>query len=378
MHCGGWWLYRLIRKIAAFGLLLLLAYLAFWPVPIEPRAWQAPQASGYVGDFKTNSRLEQFDALTLGGLTGPEAAVADKLGNVYAATHEGWIVRWLRGQIEAERWVEVGGRPLGVAFDPDGNLWVANAYLGLQRITPLKQLTHELSEFEGQPFAYPDDLVVSPSSKTNSSKIYFSDATTKFAAREWGGTLPASMLEILEHEKHGRIIEYDPLSKTSRSIMGDLSFANGVTISPDGRFLLIAETGEYRVWKHWLSGPNSGNSEIVIDNLPGFPDNIHIGDNGRYWVGLTAPRNALLDSLSARPWLRKVIQRLPEFMRPKVEHYGLVLAIDENGRVLENLQAPSGAVYATTGVLEVDNFLYVTSLTAPFLARYRKSDIEID
>lgn len=362
-----------MKKIIGLVLFLLCVYLAFWPVPIEPKSWQAPQAQGYVAKFQKNTRLERFDAMSLAGLTGPEAVVSDVAGNLYAGTHEGWIVRWLIGQNEAEPWVEVGGRPLGLAFDAAGNLWVANAYKGLQKITPARKVSLELSEFEGQPLAYPDDLVIS-----QSAKIYFSDASTKFAARDWGGTLPASLLELLEHHKYGRIIEYDLTNKTSRIVVGDLSFANGVAIDPAGRFLLIAETGEYRVWKHWLTGPNVGENEVIIDNLPGFPDNIHLGRNGRYWVGLTSPRNSLLDSFSQRPWLRKIIQRLPEFMHPKMVHYGMVFAIDENGQVLENLQAPSGAVYATTGATETDGYLYVTSLTAPFIARYRKSDLTIE
>ena len=94
-------------------------------------------------------------------------------------------------------------------------------------------------------------------------------------------------------------------------------------------------------------------------------------------MGLTAPRSEVLDDLSGEPFWRSVIQRLPEVMRPQVEYYGLVFAIDENGNVLENLQSPSGSVYATTGVAESAKYIYVTSLTAPFLARYKKSDLKI-
>jgi len=362
-----------MKKITAVAVVAIIAYLMFWPVPIEPIHWQAPVSDGYTGVYAVNAKLEQFDAMSLAGLTGPEALAVDEQGKLYATTHEGWIVRWLPGRDQAEKWVEVGGRPLGLAFDAAGNLWIANAYKGLQKITPAKVVSLELSEFNGQTLAYPDDLAIS-----SSGKIYFSDASTKFAARDWGGTLPASLLDLLEHGRSGRIIEYDPATKGSREVLSNLSFANGVTIEPAGSFLLVVETGEYRVWRYWLEGQRSGVSEIIIDNLPGFPDNIHIGNHGRYWLGLTAPRNGLVDSLSARPWLRKVIQRLPKFVHPEVEHYGMVLAINENGEVLENLQAPSGAVYATTGATETDDYVYVTSLTAPFLARYRKSDLHVN
>jgi len=91
----------------------------------------------------------------------------------------------------------------------------------------------------------------------------------------------------------------------------DLTFANGVAIDPSGRFLIVAETGEYRIHKISLDSTDKGQSSVILDNLPGFPDNVHIGQNGRYWIGLAAPRVKILDDLASKPFLRKVVQRLP-------------------------------------------------------------------
>jgi len=183
------------------------------------------------------------------------------------------------------------------------------------------------------------------------------------------------LLDLMEHTNSGRIIEYDPSTKQSREIITELSFANGVTIDPLGRFLLVIETGEYRVIKHWLSGEKAGNNETIIDNLPGFPDNIHRGQDGRFWIGLASPRSAILDTLSSKPWLRNIVQRLPTLLRPNVKPYGMVIAIDENGNVLQNLQDPDGEIYTTTGAFESDRYFYVSSLTAPFLARYKRNTL---
>ena len=125
-----------------------------------------------------------------------------------------------------------------------------------------------------------------------------------------------------------------------------------------------------------MNGPKLGSQEVVIDNLPGFPDNIHVGLNGYYWIGLTAPRSEVLDNLSNQPFLRKVIQRLPAFMRPNVAPYGVVIAIDGQGNVIENLQDPSGQVYASTRANESEEYLYVSSLTADFIARYKRSQFD--
>ncbi len=362
-----------IVKISAVLLIAVMAYLAAWPVPVDPKVWNAPSSNGFVGPYQSNDRLEDFEALPLAGLSGPEAVTDDGAGNIFATTHEGWILKWAPGATEPEKWVNTKGRPLGIDFDANGNLWVANAYIGLQKITPAKVITVEATETAGVAIRYADDLVVVPD-----GRIFFSDASTKFSAAEVGDTLSASLLDIMEHGDYGRIIEFEPSTGASKVVMDGMTFANGVTADQGGNFILVAETGSYKVWKYWLKGTRAGQTELLADNLPGFPDNIHRGLNDRYWLGFTTIRTAILDDLSDKPFWRKVVQRMPEFLRPQVQAYGHVIAIDENGQVLESLQDPEGAYPATTGAWETEEHLYVSSLTAPVLARYSKAKLGID
>lgn len=363
----------LFLKILLVAIVALVIYLLTWPVPIEPQAWDAPVAPELTGKYAVNNELANFQSIDIDGLHGPEAITSNANGDIYTTSHEGWIIRWpapLDPLGKPERWVNVGGRPLGIAFDAEQNLWVANAYTGLQKITPSGVVSLEADTADGVPIRYADDLVVTPN-----GKIYFSDASTKFGAEDFGGTYPASLLSVMEHGDHGRIIEFDPATGETRIVMHKLTFANGVTSDELGRFLLVAETGSYRVWKHWLLGSRAGQTEIIIDNLPGFPDNIHRGQDGRYWVGLTSARIDIIDKLAKKPFQRKMIQRLPAFMRPAIELYGHILAIDENGEVLFDFQDPKGAYPATTGAWETDQYLYVSSLTANVMARYSKAQL---
>ena len=103
---------------------------------------------------------------------------------------------------------------------------------------------------------------------------------------------------------------------------------------------------------------------MLVDNLPGYPDNLMRGRDGRIWVGLFRRRNPAADGLSQRPFMRKVLLRLPRFLLPLGQPYGHVFAIDENGRVVESLQDPSGAYPETTGATETADRLYIHSLTA--------------
>ena len=91
-------------------------------------------------------------------------------------------------------------------------------------------------------------------------------------------------------------------------------------------------------------------------------------------MGLAAPRKALLDAVSSSSFLRKVVHRLPPAMRPKPDQYGHVFAMDAEGQVLPSLQDPEAGYHTNTGVLETDNWLYISSLHAENLGRISRAN----
>lgn len=357
------------RAVAGMAVVLLV-YLLFWPVPIDPVAWEAPEDRGLVDPFEANSRLARARPIDLGPHEGPEDIAGGPDNLIYASTSAGNIIRFRSNGTGVDVFAETGGRPLGIEFDRSGNLLVANAYLGLQRITPDGVIEVLTDSYAGEPILYADDVAVAAD-----GKIYFSDASSKFGAVENGGTYEASLLDIIEHGGHGRVFCFDPETSVTSVIIDGLDFANGVAVSEDQQFLMISETGMYRILRHWLVGEKAGRTEVVIDNLPGFPDNINNGRNGKYWVGFTAPRIALLDNISTAPWLRKLVQRLPASVRPKAVPSSHVIAINADGVVLMNLQDPTARLPAVTGVYESDHALWLTSLFGHQTARLDKRDL---
>jgi len=350
--------------------LLIVLYFVAWPVPIEPVAWKAPPNPGYTGPFARNERLKGIELLNIGTHHGPEDVAVDDQGRIYLATHEGWIVSLQPDGSKPENWVNTKGRPLGIDFDQTGNLIVADAFRGLLSVSPEGKITELATVADGIPIRYADDVDCAAD-----GKIYFSDASTKFGAKESGGTMEGSLLEIMEHGGHGRLLVYDPTTRQAKTLLSGLSFANGVAVSHDQSYVLINDTGNYRVIRHWVAGPKRGKSEPLIESLPGFPDNISTGLEGRYWVALISPRNPLVDDLSEKPFLRKVIQRMPSFIRPKATAYGHILAIDGNGKVLKDLQDPQTGYPQNTSVTETKEFLYLGSLISPVVARLAKSKV---
>jgi sugar lactone lactonase YvrE len=351
--------------------IILSAYLLLWPVPIDPVSWKAPEDKGFVGDFKQNQALAALEIIELPDTHGPEGlAVLDN--EIYAATREGWIVRYNEETGEQTKWVTTGGSPLGLVFDKQNNLLIADAYKGLLKVTPSGEIRVLTRRVDGTDIDYADDLDV-----TADGKIYFSDASTKFGAH-MGGTYAASLLDTMEHGGHGRLLVYDPVDQSTSVLMTGLNFANGVATDINSEYVLVNETGSYRIHKYWLKGDMAGQSEVIIDNLPGFPDNVVRGRDGRFWVGLVSPRSKALDDLSGSPFLRKILQRFPAFMRPQAVAYSHVFAMNGDGDVLTSLQDPEGTYHTNTGALETDNWLYVSSLHADNLARISWQDIDLE
>jgi len=357
-----------ILWIILIGIALSVLYFLMWPVEVAPVAWQAPVNPGYAGVFAKNDRLKGLEMLALGDVNGPEDIALDSLGRIYAATHEGLIIRLQADGKNPEKWADTNGRPLGIDFDHQGNLIVADAYRGLLSIDPAGQVRELATEADGIAIRYADDVDVA-----KDGKIYFSDASSKFGARQSGGTYAASLLDINEHGGHGRLLVYDPQTGKTTTLLNGLNFANGVAVSHDQSYILVNETGSYRITRCWIFGPNLGKSEPFMEALPSFPDNISTGLEDRYWVALVSPRNFAIDKFSSSPFIRKVIQRLPGFMRPAAVPYGHIIAVDENANVIEDLQDPHTQYPANTSVTETKDYLYIGSLFAPAMARLPKA-----
>ncbi len=132
----------------------------------------------------------------------------------------------------------------------------------------------------------------------------------------------------------------------------------------------MVETYRYRVQRYWLRGPRAGKVELFVEGLPGFPDGISTGSKGRYWMALYTVRNKAADWLSPRPNAKRLLAKLPRFMWPKPAPYGLVLALDGGGRIIESRHDSRGSnIINVTSVEEHGGSLYLGGLHSPFMAR---------
>jgi sugar lactone lactonase YvrE len=355
-----------MKKLIVVVLLALVAagaYLGLWPVPVQAVAWDAPAVPGYVGPHAPNTKLAGLNLIPLGAESGPEHVVLGRDGWLYVAMASGKLLRMQPDGSGQEVVADTGGRVLGFDFDADGRLIAADAIRGLLAVAPDGRVTVLADRVDGDPIRYADAVVVA-----RDGTIYFSDASRRFAPAQWGGTFEAAVLDILEQAATSRILAYDPATRQTRVVVRGLSFANGVALSEDQQTLFVAETGRYRVWKVAVAaqdldvGSGSPQATVLLDNLPGYPDNLMRGADGRIWLGLSGPRSEKVDAMAGSPFLRELTLRLPRLLWPLPRPYGHVIAFDERGRIVADLQDPSGAYPQTTGVTETADRLYIQNL----------------
>jgi len=328
------------------------------------------------GNLAPNSILDKaelfstFEALESIALRGDQviAGITDKGSQIVTVTEGNKYKTIVKLSEKCEGYWDVFncGRPLGLRFDNEGMLLVADAFLGIFKVdihkgTAEKIIGIKSFNVNGKSIpSLPDDLDVD-----KNGMIYWSDASEI-------ASLDIMTVEMLG-QPSGRLIQYDPKTKTNTVLIDKLHFANGVQLSRNEDFVTIAETVRSRVWKYHLTGAKKGQKEILVDRLPGMPDNIRSNGKGGFYISLVIPalENSTfpLDSLGPMWIVRKLILRsqslfltllssldfaMPHILFKHAQHYVknlhpfmdvskfpnkvIIVEVDESGNIIGSLQ----------------------------------------
>ncbi|NGN44026.1 ABC transporter permease [Mesorhizobium sp. CGMCC 1.15528] len=340
--------------------------------PTYMKLGRSPDTAEHSGSpYAVNDRLKNVELIGLGEIDGPEDPILDAQGNLYSGTRQGDIVRFLAPDYtRKEVFVHTGGHPLGMAFDRDGNLVTCVAGMGVYRIGPdrkavkLSDQTNRswFSVIDDSRMRLADDLDIAPD-----GRIFFSEATIRFDMSEW-------MVDALEARGNGRIICFDPRNGSTRTVISNLRFPNGICMARDGQSFFFAETWGCSISRYWFDGPKRGKREVVIPDLPGYPDNINRASDGGYWLALVGMRTPAFDMALRKPGFRKrMVERIApdEWLFPNM-NYGCVVKFDESGRITDCLWDRSGANHPMiTSMREDRGWLYLGGVSNNRIGRYR-------
>ncbi|MDV7351973.1 ABC transporter permease [Rhodococcus sp. NPDC019627] len=323
-----------------------------------------------------NCVLTDAPPVGLGKIRGAEACAVDPEGNIYAGDQRGWVWRF-RGpdDTEGEIFSRTGGFPCGHAWDREGRMLVAVGGMGVYRIdadgepqmVANRVARSPLSLVDDSGLRAVDDLDVAPD-----GSIYASDFSVRNNSTDF-------LLELVEFRPNGRLIKIAPNGK-AEVVATNFVFPNGVCTAHDGQSILVSSTGLCRVDRLWISGPKEGVLEPVLENLPGYPDNIHRSSDGNYWMPLVALRTPMSDLLNRYPEVRRRMTRevsLDNWMVPQL-NVSCIVKFSDKGEIIAVKWDKSLKNYPmVTAATERDGYLYFAGVSNNRLGRLALDPDEI-
>ena len=339
---------------------------------LKPLAYSPGEIIPFGGTTELNEKLSATEKIEINGWYGPEDILFDGLGNLYTGVHnedfsDGRILKIDSSGI-VEEFYNSGSWVSGLHFDEEHNLIALSHKQGLISISPSKKVSVLATTDEnGKPFLIPNGLDIA-----DNGIIYFTNTSEISAYNiKYGRKI------IMEMKPLGGLYSYNPATKEVKTLINGTYFGNGVVTSKDQDYLLMVETTKYRILKYWLSGEKAGQTEIFIDNLPGFPNGISIRENGSYWLGFSTKRSEKLDKIHSKTGMKKFVYGLPEFMQPKAEQFGMVMNISMDGEIIETLFDTEGTILPESGaVKEYEGHLYIGGDVLPYVGKYKLSSIK--
>jgi gluconolactonase len=204
------------------------------------------------------------------GFAFPEGPSIDRHGVLYVTElARGCVSTVIDGRRSV--FAALRGSPNGSAFGADGMLYVCNnggnwpptpssgnkhggggGQASIQAVRPDGMFTTLLTAIDGKPLNGPNDICFD-----DHRGFYFSDPA--WAPRTAQGVARA------EQSPPGDVCYVARDGRPSR-VWGGLLFPNGLHVTPDGKALVVAETGTGRVWWAAIHAPGVlGHREVAID-----------------------------------------------------------------------------------------------------------------
>jgi len=361
-----------MKKVKMIFVVSALVGLTLASCSLKPLPYQPETTPAFEGKTQLNEKLLACEKIQIDGWFGPEDILFDSLGNLYTGVHnrdfrDGRILK-IEQSGKVQEFYDSGSWVAGLHFDKKSNLIALSHKQGLISISPTKEVTVLAAADEnGKPFLIPNGLDIADNGMiyfTNTSEV--SNYNIKYGRKI-----------IMEMRPRGGLYSYDPVANKVKTLIDGAYFGNGVVVSKDQDYLLLVETTKYRVLKHWLSGEKEGQTELFIDNLPGFPNGISIREDGSYWLGFSTKRNEALDNIHPKTRMKKFVFGLPEFMQPKAEPFGMIMNLSKEGEILKTLFDTQGAILSEAGaVKEFNGCLYIGGDVLPFIGKYKLDPID--
>jgi sugar lactone lactonase YvrE len=330
---------------------------------VDPVAWQdPPPRPALSGALNVNQLLTGAEIIGEDVLDRAEDVVEGLDGHLYAGTQDGalWrITLTADGRVEGiDRVGDLGGPVLGIAAYTSDTVVVAVVSKGLLAVNTVTGATTVLTDrLDGTLLYFPDGVDVA-----QDGTIYFTEASTKYFGNFFN--------DLLEGRPYGRLLRYEPTTGQTAVVADGMYFANGVVVSPDETYALVAESFRFRISRVTLGGDGAGTMEPFGPPLINGPDNLRRDASGRIWVGGSDLRDDLVDSvLTSVDLRRQLLATPPGSGGPALPPYGFTQVLAADGTPIFSFHDDSGRFVGVSGALPLDDQVFFSSVRDRGIAR---------
>ncbi|XP_012272003.1 adipocyte plasma membrane-associated protein [Orussus abietinus] len=372
------------------------------PPDVEFSEYSIVKPKDLPNHLASNDRLNDAEILFTGKLKGAEAF--DSYGDeLYSGIYGGHVIKFDRNRFDPvtkfgkaceDFWELIKcGRPLGLKFDKHGALYVADAYYGIFKVD-VRTGKYEKIVDPNVPIKGKVPRIFNYVDVASNGDLYWSDSSSDFSLHDGFYSMFTA--------PSGRLIRYNAATKKNEVLIENLLFANGVKLSHDESFVIVAETFRSRIMKYNIKGPKTGQREVFAEGLPGLPDNIHSDGGKGFLVALVSTADTehpqIVQSLTPHPYIRKLITRLvtlaeapfklledvyPNYYSRRIVYMigsfeplnGLfgkkvtVLRLDETGKIIDALHSTDGKISTISSAFIHKGYLWLGSPHNEFIAR---------
>jgi len=206
-----------------------------------------------------------------------EGPTCDRNGNVYFTDQpNNRILKWnVDGKLSTFQ--QPAGRANGMMFDAHGNLIAcADEHNQLWSIAPDKTVTVLVTNFNGHYLNGPNDVWIAPD-----GGLFITDP---FYLRPWWDHTQMAL-------PNEEVFYLSPDRKTLRQVTNDLKKPNGITGTPDGKTLYIADIGAEQTWRYdILPGGTLTNKTLFCSK---GSDGMTIDDKGNLYLCANGQTNGV-------------------------------------------------------------------------------------
>lgn len=221
----------------------------------------------------------------------------------------------------------------------------------------------------------------------------------------------------MTHETTGRLLQFNQNTNKVTVITNNLSFANGLTLTDDKKYLLVNELNNRRVLKISTDEKDNYKTTVLVDNLPGFPDNIRRSSRPTetYWLALYEVYSVQQPNLATKllkhhhyliPYILRLSLNLGQLFNAVTPYVGNLIPtreiaymfetgliinklgssdsiggaieVDANGKIIRSVYSFDQKVSYLSEVREVkvdsSKFLFLGSYFNPFIAKVQVNE----